>query len=84
MRPEQIRNHLRKQPFAPIRVFLSNDSSYDIRHPELAAVSRTEVVIGQGKSGDELPEQFAYCDPIHITRIEQINGRAAKGRKRKP
>lgn len=83
MRPEQIRNHLRKQPFVPIRVFLSDGSTYDIRHPELAAVSRAEVVIGLGDSADNLPEQFAYCDPIHVTRIEPINGKPIKRPKRK-
>ena len=81
MRPEQVRNHLRKQPFIPIRIFLSDGSTYDIRHPELAAVSRAEVVIGLGESPDNLPDQFAYCDPIHITRIEPINGDAGKERK---
>lgn len=74
MRAEQIRNHLRKQPYVPIRVFLSDGSAYDVRHPEMAAVSRTELVIGLDPSEDELPERFAYCDPVHVTRIEPIDG----------
>ena len=74
MRPDQIRSHLRKQPFSPIRVFLSDGSTYDIRHPELAAVSRAEIVIGLEATGDDVPDRFAYCDPVHITRIEPING----------
>ena len=83
MRPAQILAHLRKQPFAPIRVFLSDGCSYDIRHPELAAVSRAEVVIGLGPTEDDVPDRFAYCDPLHITRIEPINGTTPRQRKTK-
>ncbi len=74
MRPNEIRAHLTKAPFQPIRIFLSDGSFYDVRHPEVAAVSRTEVVIGLQVGDDRLPERFAYCDPLHITRIEPIDG----------
>lgn len=80
MRPEQIRNHLRKEPFEPIRVFLSDGSMYDIPHPELAIVSRAEVIIALQAKDDDLPESFVYCDPVHITRIEPINGKPTKRR----
>ncbi|MFQ5493787.1 MAG: hypothetical protein ACE5EX_00235 [Phycisphaerae bacterium] len=74
MRANEIQSHLRKTPFCPIRIFLSDGSSYDVRHPEMAAVSRAEVVIGLQVSEDDLPERFAYYDPVRITRIEPING----------
>ncbi len=74
MRPAQILAHLRKHPFAPIRFFLSDGSWYDIRHPEMAAVSRAEMVIGLEPTQDDVPDRFAYCDPVHITRIEPIDG----------
>ncbi|MCP4589178.1 MAG: hypothetical protein GY842_00400 [bacterium] len=77
MRPAQILVHLRKQPFAAIRVFLSDGSSYDVRHPEMAAVSRAEMVIGLEPTEDDVPDRFVYCDPVHITRIEPINGTTA-------
>jgi len=84
MRPDEIREHLRKQPFQPIRVIVSDGSHYDVRHPEFMFVTRTEIVIGLG-GDDALPERKAYVDPIHITRIEPLpNGRARRaGRRRK-
>lgn len=72
MRAEQIRAHLRKEPFQPIRVFISDGSFYDVRHPELMFVTRAEVVIALGVDGDTIPEESAYCDPVHITRIEPM------------
>ena len=75
MRAVDIRAHLRKQPFEPFRVFMSDGATYDVRHPELAAISRTELIIGLEQSDEELPDRFAYCDPVHVVRIEPINGR---------
>ena len=81
MRPAEIRAHLRREPFRPIRIFVSDGSSYDVHHPELALVTRTEVVIALDPGDDEIPERSAYCDPMHITRIEPL---AAAKRKRTP
>lgn len=82
MRADEIRTHLRKQPFRPIRVFVSDGSSYDVRHPELMLVTKTEVVIALDPGDDTVPERSAYCDPVHITRIEQLDG-AKRKRNRK-
>ena len=80
MRPDEIREHLRKQPFQPIRLFVSDGPHYDVRHPELMFVTRTEVVIGLDAKKNGLPERSAYIDPVHITRIESINGTKAPRR----
>ena len=66
-------------------MFLSDGSHYDVRHPDLMLVSRSEVVIGLDAGADRMAERNAYLDPIHITSIGPINekrGRAA-GKKRR-
>ena len=77
MRADDIRAHLRKQPFGPFRVFMSDGATYDVRHPELTAISRTELHIGLDQSDEELPDRFAYCDPVHVVRVKPINGSRA-------
>ncbi len=79
MKPDEIRAHLHKHPFVPIRVFISDGSSYDVHHPDFMLVSRAEVVIGLDAGADQVPERNAYLDPVHITRIEPINGKQARG-----
>ena len=54
-----------------------------MRHPELMFVGRTEVVIGLDPGTDVIPERSVYCDPIHVTRIEPINGEAVSAVARK-
>jgi hypothetical protein len=82
MRPSEILSHLRKQPFEPFRLFLSDGGKYDVRHPELALVSPHTVVVGLEPLRDDMPHRLAYCDPIHVVRIEPLNG-AKRGRRRK-
>jgi hypothetical protein len=74
MRPDDIRAHLRRKPFQPIRVYISDGSKYDVPHPELMLVTRTEVVIALDPGSDKIPEHKIFCDPVHITQIEPVNG----------
>ena len=78
MRPNEIRAHLKREPFRAIRIYISDGASYDVRHPELMMVTRTEIVIGLDTGDDEIPERSVYCDPVHITRIEPLNGNKRK------
>ena len=84
MRADEIRAHLRKEPFRPIRIYISDGASYDVRHPELVLVTRTEVRIAFDAGEDDIPERSAYCDPVHITRIEPIDGETPASSQRRP
>ena len=75
----EIRDYLRQQPFKPLRLHLSDQSSYEVRHPEMIMVTRTLVLVATRLGADDVPEQLAYLDPIHITRIEPLNPADAKG-----
>lgn len=84
MNVEEIRKHIRRSPFRPFRVFVSDGSHYDIPHPDFILISKTNVEIGIGKNPEEVPDRTVSCDPLHVTRIEPIrsggrsNGRASK------
>lgn len=74
MRPDEIIQHVRQQPFQPFRVYVSDGSSYDIRHPEMIFVTKHHVGIAIKRGEERIPEEAAWCDPMHVTRIETING----------
>ena len=46
MRSEQLRDHLRKRPFLPLRLVLTDGRTFEIRHPELAVVGQSTVAVG--------------------------------------
>ncbi len=84
MRLDELRTHLHKHPFIPIRVFISDGSHYDVHDRDFMLLSRREVVIGLDPGSDNFPERNAYVDPVHITRIEPINGKRTGAPRRKP
>lgn len=74
MTPEFLRDQLRRQPFQPFRVFLSDGSAHDVRHPEMALLTRREIFIAIPQANDRLPNRAVLCDLLHVTRIEPTDG----------
>ena len=74
VRPVEILSHVRRRPFQPIRVHVSDGASYDVRHPEMMMVTTRVVMIAQPPEVDGVPDRSVYCDPLHIARIELIDG----------
>lgn len=75
MRPNEIQKQLKAQPFVPMRIHISDGSHYDIRHPEMVIVSHMVISVAVYEGTDtSMPERVILCDPVHITRLEPING----------
>jgi hypothetical protein len=76
MRPDDVLRLLRARPFQPFRIWLSDGKDYEIRHPEMAIVSRSTVSLGiPGPRGPEGPaERVVTCALVHITRMELLDG----------
>jgi len=76
MRPDDVLCLLRARPFQPFRISLSDGKEYEIRHPEIAIVSRSMVLVGiPGPRGPGGPvEKVVTCALLHITRMELLDG----------
>ncbi len=76
MRPEDLLELLRKQPFEPFRIHLSDGVAFDVRHPDMAIVQRSKIIVAvPGPEGPDGPaERTVNCALIHITRTEVLNG----------
>ena len=75
----------RQRPFPGLRIHISDGAAYDVLHPEMMAITRTLVFIALPPLVHDVPEGGSvFCDPIHITRIEPLNGpQGASRRKRR-
>jgi hypothetical protein len=81
MRAEELRDLLRRQPFVPIRLHLTDGTTYDVRHPEMAMLTRSTVEIGlEEEEGSGIAEEVVYCSLLHIVRIEHVDGRTTQAR----
>lgn len=77
MRQQEVRDLLRKEPFQPLPIHLSNGQSYDIRHPEFAALTRTSVIVVTPSPDEKEVDRIVQCDLVHVVAMEPIDGAAA-------
>jgi len=74
MESDRIRAALRKQPFEPFRMHLSNGDAYDVRHPEFAMLTRRTVYIGLPVRQEDIADRPVECDILHVVAIAPIDG----------
>ncbi len=74
MRPEDVREFLRRRPFRPFRLTLTDGRTYDVMHPELAIVGRSWVEVGLARPGDpeNIAERLISVSLLHIMQIEPM------------
>jgi len=71
MRPTDLTELVRKQPFAPFRIHITDGTTYDVRHPDQIIVLRSRAVLAVG--GDNgVPEQLEHVSLLHVVRIEEL------------
>lgn len=71
MRPDDLLELVRRQPFAPFRVHITGGKTYDVRHPDQIIVLRSRAVVavgGENGVGDRL-EHVAL---VHVVRVEEL------------
>ncbi len=74
MRSEDIREFVRRQPFEPFRITLTDGRTFDVVHPDLAMVGRGSVAVGLPRPGDVDPiyDRLVTMSLLHIMQIEPI------------
>lgn len=74
MRPEGIRAFLRRQPFQPFRITLSDGRNFDVFHPEMAMVGRSTVAIGLPgpNRNDPIHDHLITMSLLHVMQVEPL------------
>jgi len=67
---------LTRQPFKPFRIVMSSGEKYEIRHPERALLTRTDLLVGV-RVKDGAPAEFKICSLLHITAVEPVEKHTA-------
>lgn len=72
MRPEDLRHHLRKQPFQRFRLILTDGRTFEVGHPELALVGRSTVAIALARPGlpEPVSDRLMTIPLVDVLRIE--------------
>ena len=72
MTVQNFRDLLTKRPFQPLRLVMSSGASYEVRHPEMAVLSKTSIYVGIDVD-DGIPADFRICSLLHVTAIEPLS-----------
>lgn len=77
MSPQEIRKMLRRSPFIPFRLHVSDQSHYDIVNSEMMVVSdRTTVIVlarpGKVSFSEDHFDEPLLIDNLHVTRLEPL------------
>ena len=76
MTVQTFRYLLAERPFKPFRVVMSSGEKHEVRHPEMAFLSKTSLYVGTDLE-DGIPAEFRICSLLHVTTVEPIEGQAA-------
>jgi hypothetical protein len=77
MTVQTFRNLLSERPFKPFRVIMSSGKTYEVRHPEMAFVTKSDLLVGIDIEDDGVPAEFKICSLLHITAVEPLSSVAS-------
>lgn len=67
MNAESIREFLRREPFEPFVIRMSNGESHQVRHPECLLVLKTKVILGYPEE-----DRAVHLSLIHVNAVESL------------
>ena len=67
MNVETLREFVRRQPFEPFVIRMSNGEVHEVLHPECLAIGKNRVVVT-----DPDTDRTVYCALIHINTVEPL------------
>ena len=74
MAPQDILRHLKRTPFRPFRLFVSDGATFDVPDPFIVQIELTQVAVGVDFDDETgLPRKSVYLAPNHVTRVEPLD-----------
>lgn len=80
MTVQTFRDLLAERPFRPFRLVMSSGQSYEVRHPEMAMLTKSDMLVGTGDTPEGVPAEFKICSLLHVTAIEPVQLGTASAR----
>jgi hypothetical protein len=79
MTVQTFRDLLGQRPFKPFKLVMSSGQTYEVRHPEMAWLTRTDILVGVGETDEGVPAEFRICSLLHVASVEPLSPATASG-----
>jgi len=85
MMPEDIKKLLKRGPFKPFTIVMSNNERHPVYHPEMLIVGKSILALAilspTAGPSDEMPlaDYVIWLSPEHVLKIEPLEAATAKG-----
>lgn len=80
---EAIKKRLEHRPFEPFRLLISSGEEVEVRHPEMAILTRSSIAVGHNMK-DRVADYVLDYSLIHVVKIEPLGmPKSGNGRRRK-
>ena len=70
---QTFRDLLAHKPFKPFRLVMASGEFYDVRHPEMAMLTRTDILVGTDVADDGVPAEFKICSLLNVATFEPLS-----------
>jgi hypothetical protein len=77
MNAEALKAMLTRQPFEPLRIKTTNGEVFDVRHPEMAMLARSALVVLHPDADGSPSDKVEYISYLHIASVEALAGAAS-------
>ena len=72
---------LKARPFQPFRLVTSSGEKYEVRHPEMAFLLRTKIVLGLDPDGQGIADDWTMISLLHVSAIEPVHQQTRRRRR---
>lgn len=72
MTVQYLRDLLTAQPFKPFRVVMSSGQFFDVPHPEMAWVTKSDLLVGIPDFDEAVPASHRTLSLLHVTSVEPL------------
>jgi len=52
---------------------MSSGQMYDVRHPEMAWLTKTDMLVGIDETDEGVPAEFRICSLLHVATFEPLS-----------
>jgi hypothetical protein len=73
MTGETVQKLLAARPFKPFRIAMSSGDAHEVRYPEMALVTKGDILVAVDEEDDGVPADFQICALLYVTAVEPLS-----------